>query len=141
MIRKVYEVDPMVCPQCGSQMKVISFLTDYAVVDRIIDHLKLTFVADRPPPPHLAYQEVLMAAEAGSDIFHDSLFDRKEQSARFPALFWLVYDVPAPFRPFHLNLTSEGTPVYHSLRRGEAKSVLERSFGRHSRKTNLLFST
>jgi hypothetical protein len=69
MIRKVYEVDPMVCPQCGRKMRVISFLTDSAVVDRIIDHLKLTFVAQRPPPPHLAYQEVLMAAEAGSEYF------------------------------------------------------------------------
>jgi ribosomal protein S27E len=69
MIRKVYEVDPMVCPRCGGQMKVIAFLTDYAVVDRIIDHLKLTFVADKPPPPHLAHQEVLMAAEIGSEYF------------------------------------------------------------------------
>jgi len=67
MIRKVYDVDPMVCPQCGGQMKVISFLTDYAVVDRIIDHLKLTFVAERPPPAHLAYQEVLMAAETPAE--------------------------------------------------------------------------
>jgi hypothetical protein len=49
MIRKVCEVDPMVCPQCGGLMKVIAFLTDYAVVDRIIGHLKLTFVAERPP--------------------------------------------------------------------------------------------
>ncbi len=31
-------------------MKVVSFLTEYAVVDRIIDHLKLTFVAEKPPP-------------------------------------------------------------------------------------------
>jgi transposase len=69
MIRKVHEVDPMVCPQCGGQMKVIAFLTDYAVVDRIINHLKLTFVAERPPPPHIAYQEVLMAAEPGGDYF------------------------------------------------------------------------
>jgi hypothetical protein len=67
MIRKVYEVDPMVCPRCGGQMKVISFLTDYAVVDRIIDHLNLTFVAERPPPLHIAYQEVLMAAEASAE--------------------------------------------------------------------------
>jgi len=67
MIRKVYEVDPMVCPQCGATMKVIAFLTDYAVVDRIIDHLKLSFVAERPPPPHIAYQEVLMAAEASTE--------------------------------------------------------------------------
>jgi len=69
MIRKVYEVDPMVCPECGGTMKVISFLTDYAVVDRIIDHLKLTFVAERPPPPHIVYQEVLMAAEVGEEYF------------------------------------------------------------------------
>jgi len=45
-------------------MKVIAFLTDHAVVDKIIDHLKLSFIAERPPPPHFAYQEVLMAAEA-----------------------------------------------------------------------------
>jgi len=67
MIRKVYEVDPMSCPQCGATMKVIAFLTDYVVVDRIINHLRLTFVADRPPPPHIAYQEHLMAAEASSE--------------------------------------------------------------------------
>jgi len=42
MIRKVYEVDPMVCPKCGGTMKVIAFLTDYAVVDKIIDRLELT---------------------------------------------------------------------------------------------------
>jgi hypothetical protein len=28
MIRKVYEVDPMVCPKCGGQMKVIAFITE-----------------------------------------------------------------------------------------------------------------
>jgi hypothetical protein len=47
---------------------IIAFITDYAVVDRIIDHLKLTFVAERSPPPQLAYQERLMAAEASKDI-------------------------------------------------------------------------
>jgi len=48
-------------------MKVIAFLTDYAVVDRIINHLKLSFLADKPPPAHLAYQEILMAAETAAD--------------------------------------------------------------------------
>ncbi len=69
---KEYEVDPMVCLQCGATMKVIAFLTDYAVVDRIIHHLKLSFVADKPPPPQIAYQEVLMAADSGAEYF--SLF-------------------------------------------------------------------
>jgi hypothetical protein len=65
----VFEVDPLTCPKCQSQMRIIAFLTDYAVVDRIIAHLKLTFVADKPPPPHLAYQELLMAAETSAEYF------------------------------------------------------------------------
>jgi hypothetical protein len=32
-----------------------------------IDHLKLTFVADRPPSAHLIYQEVMMAAETSAE--------------------------------------------------------------------------
>ena len=43
----------MVCPKCGGTMKVIAFITEYAVVDRIIDHLKLTFAAAKPPPSHV----------------------------------------------------------------------------------------
>ena len=59
----------MLCPQCGGTMKIIAFLTDYAVVDKIINYLKLTFVAERPPPPHIAYQELLMAAENSTEYF------------------------------------------------------------------------
>jgi hypothetical protein len=50
-------------------MKVIAFISDYAAVDRIIHHLTLTFVAEKPPPPRIAYQEVLMAAEAPAENF------------------------------------------------------------------------
>jgi hypothetical protein len=49
--------------------RLLSFLTGYSVVDRIINHLKLTFVADRPPPPYLFYQELLMAAETSAEYF------------------------------------------------------------------------
>ena len=69
MIRKVYEVDPLVCSKCGGTMKVIAFITDYPVVDRIIDHLGLTFVASKPPPPHIAYQDVLTEAETSAEYF------------------------------------------------------------------------
>jgi hypothetical protein len=41
MIWKVCEVNPMVCPKCGCRMKVVAFITEYAFVDRIIDHLNL----------------------------------------------------------------------------------------------------
>jgi hypothetical protein len=63
MILKVYEVDPMICPQCGGGMKVVAFITDYPAVDRIIDQLKLMFVAEKPPPSHIFEQVTLMAAE------------------------------------------------------------------------------
>jgi len=69
MIRKVYEIDPLVCPKCGREMKIIAFVTDHSVVAQILDHLKLRFVADKPSPPRIASPEVLMAAEAGSEYF------------------------------------------------------------------------
>jgi hypothetical protein len=43
-------------------MKVVAFLTEYAVVDRIMEHLKLTFVAEKPSLVHIVEQVALMAA-------------------------------------------------------------------------------
>jgi hypothetical protein len=53
----------MLCPRCGGKMKVVAFITDFAVVDKIIDHLKLSFIAERPPPLQRAYQELLTVAD------------------------------------------------------------------------------
>ena len=69
MIKKVYEIDPLVCPKCAGRMKVISFIQDYTVIDKIINHLKLTFHAERPPPPRVLQQELLMAAEERRECF------------------------------------------------------------------------
>jgi hypothetical protein len=59
----------MCCPKCQGEMRIIAFLTDYAVVDRIIAHLKLTFVAESPPPPCMVSQEFLMDSETGAEYF------------------------------------------------------------------------
>jgi hypothetical protein len=67
VIRKVYEVDPMICPRCGGRMRVVSFLTEPAVVDRIIRHLELMFTAEKPPPVHVFEQVALMAAEESGE--------------------------------------------------------------------------
>ena len=69
MIRKVFEVDPLLCPACGGQMSIISFIEDHKVIDKIIDHLKLTFMAERPPPTQRVQQELLMAAEEREEYF------------------------------------------------------------------------
>jgi hypothetical protein len=67
MIRKIYKVDPRICPRCGGRRKVVAFLTDYAVVDRIIRHLELTFAAERPPPSRIFAQVALTEVEGFRD--------------------------------------------------------------------------
>ena len=69
MIRKVYEVDPLLCPTCGGRMRIISFIEEPKTIDRIIRHLELTFEAERPPPPQVVQQEFLMAAEEMGEYF------------------------------------------------------------------------
>jgi len=69
MIKKVYQTDPLICPQCGGRMTIISFIEDHKVIDKIIAHLKLTFMAERPPPSQIAFQELLVAAETGAEYF------------------------------------------------------------------------
>jgi len=49
-------------------MKVISFIEDHKVIDKIIAHLKLTFLAERPPP-QIVQQELMMAAEERNEYF------------------------------------------------------------------------
>lgn len=47
-------------------MKVVAFLTEHEVVDRIIRHLGLTFIAEKPPA-HVFEQATLMATEESGE--------------------------------------------------------------------------
>ena len=51
MIRRVYEIDPLVCPECGGEMRVVAFITDPPVIKKILDHLQERARAGRAPPP------------------------------------------------------------------------------------------
>jgi hypothetical protein len=63
------EVNPMICPKCGGTMKVVAFITDYQAVDRIIDHPKLRFIAEKPPPSRVLTEVALVAAEERAEYF------------------------------------------------------------------------
>jgi hypothetical protein len=39
LIAKVYEIDPLICPRCGSEMKFIAVITDPSEVRTILRHL------------------------------------------------------------------------------------------------------
>ncbi len=53
---------------CGGEMRIIAFIEDHKVIDRIIRHLKLTFEAEPPPPPRITQQKLLMATEEKGSI-------------------------------------------------------------------------
>ena len=50
LIRRVYEVDPLVCRRYGGKMRVVSFITEPGVIRRIVDHLRKRARVARPPP-------------------------------------------------------------------------------------------
>ena len=50
MIKKIYQVDPLLCPRCGFPLRVLSFIEDPPVVRKILDHLGLWDTQQRPPP-------------------------------------------------------------------------------------------
>ncbi len=40
-IKKIYEVDPLCCPKCGGEMKIVSFINEFLIVKQILEHLGL----------------------------------------------------------------------------------------------------
>jgi hypothetical protein len=50
LIRRVYEVDPLLC-ECGAEMKIISFITEYRVVIRILNHVRNRLDSRGRAPP------------------------------------------------------------------------------------------
>jgi len=45
---KVYEIDPLLCRFCGTEMKIISFITEYPVIKKILTHIN--FESQQPEP-------------------------------------------------------------------------------------------
>jgi hypothetical protein len=39
LIARVYEVFPLVCTHCGTEMRIIAFVTETASVTRILEHI------------------------------------------------------------------------------------------------------
>jgi hypothetical protein len=39
LIARIYEVFPLVCPQCGGELKIVAFLTEAEPLQRILNHI------------------------------------------------------------------------------------------------------
>ena len=56
LIKRVYEIDPMVCPYCGGEMNVVAFIPppQRVVIEKILQHFGLMQAASPRPPPEVA---------------------------------------------------------------------------------------
>jgi transposase-like protein len=99
LIAKVYEVNPLTCPQCGSEMKVVAVIDREDAIYRILRHLGLlapeesrappVAASAAPPPPPQATPHDLFSSTA---LFADAPF------SELPA-----WDLPDPPGPDHAS--------------------------------------
>ena len=59
LIKRVYEVDPLSCPECGGQMEVVAFIEppQADVIERILRHCRLWRSSAARAPPANAGRE------------------------------------------------------------------------------------
>ncbi len=51
LIKRIHEVDPLVCPKCQAEMRVTAFIIDHEVVDKILRHVERKGEAERERGP------------------------------------------------------------------------------------------
>ena len=49
LIARIYEICPLVCPQCGGELKIVSFLTEADPIQRLLIH-----IGEPITPPRIA---------------------------------------------------------------------------------------
>jgi hypothetical protein len=58
LIKRIWEVDPLLCPRCGTEMAKIAVIKDQVVITKILRHLHLWEEppARGPPPGGTVYE-------------------------------------------------------------------------------------
>jgi hypothetical protein len=84
LIQKIYETDPLTCPKCQGQMRIISFIEDEEVIKKTLKHLDLWNLKARPPPradaPPKSSEQWLDYSDSQLPASYDYLY-ADEQSA------------------------------------------------------------
>ena len=77
LIKRVYEVDPLCCPECGGQMKVVSFIEppQAEVIEAILKHCGLWQASAPRAPPDV--EDLVLELDAA---FADSSLESLDQA-------------------------------------------------------------
>jgi hypothetical protein len=76
LIKCVYEVDPLKCPNCGGTMKVVSFIERHQsdVIEKILRHCGMWKEAPpRAPPVEIPFHTQKLAGQTLDYDFFNSL--------------------------------------------------------------------
>ena len=49
LLQQIFEVDPLACPTCHGTMRIVAFITQTAVIDQILTHLRTRAAAEARP--------------------------------------------------------------------------------------------
>ena len=76
LIQKIYEVDPLICPKCQGKMRIISFIEELDIIEKILRHINWHLDIRNHDPP----QPVIF------DSIPDLVYDFSE--SQIPAVDW-----------------------------------------------------
>ena len=51
LLRRVYEIDPLICTSCGGEMRIVSVILDHKVITKILSHLARNGIKPGRAPP------------------------------------------------------------------------------------------
>jgi len=75
LIQRIYEIDPLTCPRCQGQMRILAFIEDEEVIEKMLRHLGLWEAKARPPPKVKAPSETIYLDDSESqDLPSDSFY-------------------------------------------------------------------
>ena len=69
LLRRIHEVDPLTCPRCAGPMRIVAFITERDVIDRILQHLRRKPEPQREharAPPTAARSRAAAAIQPGA---------------------------------------------------------------------------
>ena len=75
-MKRVFEVDPLVCPKCGSQMKIKAFITDSKEITRLCNNLGIA--PWRAPPKFSSQKASTNTVEPFFDGWQSSDFEESK---------------------------------------------------------------
>ncbi len=73
LIKRVYELDPLTCPECGGQMAVVAFIEppQAEVIEKILSHCGLSRSSAARAPPGKAGSRVMDGYHRSDDEPHE----------------------------------------------------------------------